>query len=132
MIQKLLSLKKNLTDHNHDKNITTPELNTLAADVFNARLTQSNLITHIDFDAKLSSVNRKITANKSKYLLVENELKKLKLFNWDFLIGKIPLAEDGTQNYLVFQPMHRYFKTIAGVGNDSYNYYWKLKGLLFY
>ena len=119
MIQKLLSLKKNLTDHNHDKNITTPELNTLAADVFNARLTQSNLITHIDFDAKLSSVNRKITANKSKYLLVENELKKLKLFNWDFLIGKIPLAEDGTQNYLVFQPMHRYFKTIAGVGNDS-------------
>ena len=33
MIQKLLRLKKNLTDHNHDKNITTPELNTLAADV---------------------------------------------------------------------------------------------------
>ena len=25
--------------------------------------------------------------------------------------------------------MHRYFKTIAGVGNDSYIHYWKSKGL---
>ena len=35
--QKLVSLKKKLTDHNHDKYITTPEFNTLAVDVFNAR-----------------------------------------------------------------------------------------------
>ena len=34
--QKLVSLKKKLTDHNHDKYITTPEFNTLAVDVFNA------------------------------------------------------------------------------------------------
>ena len=25
--------------------------------------------------------------------------------------------------------MHKYFKTIAGVGNGSYIYYWKSKGL---
>ena len=31
-----------------------------------------------DFDSNLSSLNRKITANKSINLLVENELKKLK------------------------------------------------------
>ena len=30
-------LEKKLTDHNHDKYITTPEFNTLAASVFNAR-----------------------------------------------------------------------------------------------
>ena len=30
-------LEKKLTDHNHDKHITTPEFNTLAASVFNAR-----------------------------------------------------------------------------------------------
>ena len=75
MTQKSVSLKKKLTDHNHDKYITTPEFNTLAADVFNARLAQANLITKTDFDAKLSSLNRKITSNKSKHLLVENELK---------------------------------------------------------
>ena len=41
---KISELEKKLTDHNHDKYITTPELNTLAGDVFNARLTQANLI----------------------------------------------------------------------------------------
>ena len=61
---KISELKKKVTDHNHDKYITTPEFNTLAADVFNARLTQANLKTKIDFHAKLSSVNRKITSNK--------------------------------------------------------------------
>ena len=60
---KISELEKKLTDHNHDKYITTPEFNTLAADVFNARLAQANLITKTDFDAKLSSLNRKITAN---------------------------------------------------------------------
>ena len=33
MTQKLVSLKKKLTDHNHKKYISTPEFNTLAADV---------------------------------------------------------------------------------------------------
>ena len=41
---KISELEKKLTDHNQDKYITTPELNALAADVFNARLTQTNLI----------------------------------------------------------------------------------------
>ena len=74
----ITEIEKKLTDHNHDKYITTPEFNTLAADVFNARLAQANLITKTDFDAKLSSLSRKITANKTKYSLIENELKKLK------------------------------------------------------
>ena len=55
---KITEIEKKLTDHNHDKYITTPEFNTLAADVFNARLAQANLITKTDFDAKLSSLNR--------------------------------------------------------------------------
>ena len=126
---KISELEKKLTDHNHDKYITTPEFNTLIADVFNARLAQANLITKTDFDAKLSSLNRKITSNKTKHLLVENELNKLKTFDSGYFIGKSHFEEDGTQNYLVFQPMYRYFKIIAGVGNGSYIYYWKSKGL---
>ena len=78
---KISQLEKTLTDHNHDKNITTPEFNTLAASVFNARLTHANLTAKTDFDAKLSSLTRKITSNKSKHLLAENELKKLKTFD---------------------------------------------------
>ena len=41
---KISELGKKLTDHSHDKYITTPEFNTLAASVFNARLAQANLI----------------------------------------------------------------------------------------
>ena len=67
---KITEIENKLTDHKYDKLIiiTTPEFNTLAADVFNvcARLAQANLITKTDFDAKLSRLNRKITENKSK------------------------------------------------------------------
>ena len=55
-----------------------------------------------DFDAKLSRLDRKITSNKSKRFLVENELKKLKTFDSSYCIGKSRFEEDGTQNYLVF------------------------------
>ena len=47
-----------------ENKIPSAEFNKLAADVFNARLAQANLITKTDFDAKLSSLNRKITQNK--------------------------------------------------------------------
>ena len=49
---KISELENKLTEHNHDKYITTPEFNTLAASVFNARLAQANLITKTDFDEK--------------------------------------------------------------------------------
>ena len=83
-------------------------------------------MTKADFDAKLSNINRKITTNKSKNLLVENELKKLKTFDSSYFIGKSHFEEDGTQNYLVFQPLSKYFKVIA---NIDYVSSWKSKGL---
>ena len=97
----------------------------MAASVFNARLAQTNLIPKADLDAKLSSLNRKITSNKSKHLLVENELKKLKTFDSSYFKVKNYFEEDGTQNYLIFQPKYRYFKRIADVGSGDYIYYWK-------
>ena len=54
-------------------------------------------------------------------------MKKLKTFDSSYFIGKSHFEEDGTQNYLVFQPKYRYFKRIAGVGNDNYIYYWQSK-----
>ena len=52
---KVTETENKLTKHNHHKYIDTSEFNKLAADVFNARLAQVNLITNI-----------KITNNKSK------------------------------------------------------------------
>ena len=50
---------------------------------------------------KLSSLSRKITSNKSKHFLVENQLKKLKTFDSSYFIGKSHFEENCAQNYLV-------------------------------
>ena len=76
-------------------NILT-DFNKLTADVFNARLAQANLIKNADFNAKLSSLDRKIIANKSKHLLAENESIKLKTFDSSYFIGNSYFKEDGT------------------------------------
>ena len=86
------------------------------------------MITKTDFDAKLSSLNRKITKNKSKHLLVENELNKLKTFDPSYFIGKSHFEEDVIQNCLVFQPIISYFK-VNTITNTDYVSSWKSKGL---
>ena len=85
------------------------------------------MATKTDFDAKLSSLNRKITSNKTRHLLVENKLKKLKTFDLSNFIEKSHFDEDGAQNYLVFQTVSRCFKTVSA--NDSNIISWKSKGL---
>ena len=85
--------------------------------------------TKTDFDAKLSSLNRKITKYKSKHLLVDNELNKLKTFDSGYFIGKKQnyyIILYYTQNYLVFQPMYRYFRLITNTSNILW---WQSKGL---
>ena len=68
----------------------------------------------------MSSLNRKITANESKHLLVENEFKKIKTFDSSYFRGKSHFVEkDGTENYLVFQTINRYFKVIASINYIS-------------
>ena len=84
------------------------------------------MIIKPDFDAKLSRINRKITENKTENVLVKNELNKLKTFDSSYFIGKSHFEEDGTQNYLVFQPLNKYFKVIT---NTDYISSWKSKGL---
>ena len=57
---KITEIEKKITDHNHDKYITTPEFNTLATNFFNARIAQANLVTKTDFDNKLSDHNKRL------------------------------------------------------------------------
>ena len=79
-----------------------------------------------DFDGKLKSLNQKINSNKTKYLLVENALKRLKTSDSIYFRGESHFKKDGTQRYLVFRPMYRHFKMRIGSGNI---YFWKSKGL---
>ena len=118
-----------VADHNHDEYITTPEFSKLAAEAFDARLKQGNVVTKTEFDDELKSLNQKINSNKTKHLLVENEFKKLQTCDSIYFRGKSHFEEGGTQNYLVFQSMYRYFKRVSAVGSGNYTYFWKSKGL---
>ena len=125
---KVTDIENKLNNHNHDKYIDTQEFNKLATDVFNSRIAQVNLIAKTELGAKLSRLNQKITKNKAKHLPVKNELDKLKNFDSNYFIGKSHFDEDGAQNYLVFQPMVRYFK-VNTITNTSYVSSWESKGL---
>ena len=48
-----------------------------------------------------------MNSNKTKHLHVENESKKLEKFDVTYFRGKNYFDGDGTQNYLVFQPMYK-------------------------
>ena len=57
-------------------------------------------------------------------------MKRLKTFDSSYFICKSQGTwEDGTQKYLVFQPIYRYVKRIAEAGNDNCIYYSQSKGL---
>ena len=72
---KISEIGNKVTDHDHDKYVTTSEFNKLTTEKFNARLAQANLVTKTDFDAKLKIYNKKNNSNKRKHLFIENELK---------------------------------------------------------
>ena len=98
------------------------KINTLAANAFNARLAQANLITKTDFDANLSSLNKQITANKIKPFLNDNDLS--------YYRGKQYFDEgSGKQNYLVFLPTSKYFKLNSVVAVIDCVLLWQSKGL---
>ena len=73
-----------------------------------------------------SSLDSKIAANKTKNESIKIEIRKLKTLDLSYFIGKSHFEEDGTQNYLVFQPLNKYFKVIT---NTDYISSWKSKGL---
>ena len=96
---KITKIENKLNNYNYDKYITTPELNTLAADAFNARLARANLETKTYFNNTVSSLDGKIAANRAKDESMKNELKKLKTFDSSYFVGKSHFEEDGTQCY---------------------------------
>ena len=55
-------IKNKVSDHDHDKYITTSEFNKLAAESFKARLAQSHLVTKTGFGAELTSLDKRINS----------------------------------------------------------------------
>ena len=68
------------------------------------------------------SLNRKITGNKIKHFLNDNDLS--------YYRGKQYFDEgSGKQNYLVFLPMGKYFKLNSVVNTTDYVLSWQYKGI---
>ena len=115
-----------------------PDLSNLVKKTdFNTKVTEidgkipdvSNLVKNTDFDTRLKKICERVTKNKSKHLLVENELKILEKFDAAYFRDKNYFyGNDGAQNSLVFQVGEKYFKNNSG-SNSSKIEIWKPKGL---
>ena len=82
---------------------------------FNSKLAQANVITNRNVDSKI--------------IELENNIKKLRTFDSSYFRGKSHIEEDDTQNYLLFQPIFRYFKVNTITNVTNYVLSWKSEGL---
>ena len=123
MTQKLVKLKRRITDHDHRNNYNTKQkFNKLSRQIVGARLAQANLVsksdiasfvTKTDLDDKLKILNQKITSNKTKYVQAEkkitaltNKFEQISEELHNFLLGRMYFTgDDSYQNFLAFAPM---------------------------
>ena len=95
---KISKVENNIPDRS--KYITTQEFNKITSEDFAARLKQVNLVNKADFDNKLTSFNKRITSNYTKYLEFQKSLNSLitKDYNF-FFLGRIYFtSNDGSEN----------------------------------
>ena len=134
---KLNKIERKITDQDHsNKYINTPEFNKLTSENFIARLKQANLaskydianfVNKTDFDDKLKNLNKKITSDKTKHVLVRNELKNLQTIDSSLFIVKSYFNNKGSQLYLIFKPIYKTITTFSGLKDTISK--WESKGL---
>ena len=120
-----MKLKK-ITDHHHNKYITTPEFNKLTAENFAARLKQINLASKSDIDNFVKKTDfgnklRDVTSNKNELNELSKKVKAIsttgltkKLINTFILNGAKYFSLGIFQNYLLFIPTKKYIKYFSG------------------
>ena len=74
---------------NSSKYVATQEFNKLMAENFETRLKQADLVNKTDFDNKLTSLNKRITSIKRKYLEILMKLNPLVTKDYDFFLCRI-------------------------------------------
>ena len=65
----------------------------------------------------------------AKIIEIEKNIKKLQTFDLGYYRGKSHFKEDGIQNYLIFQPLFKYFKVNSIINVIDYVLSWQSKGL---
>ena len=89
-----MKLKNIITDNDHsnksNKYITAQEFNKLTSEKVTSRLAEAylsskndivNFVKRTGFDDEVKNLNKKVTSNKTKHVLAENEFKNLQTLN---------------------------------------------------
>ena len=120
---KITEIERKITDHNHDKYITTPEFTKFNAEIFYLRLKQAYLASKsdianfikkkkTDFDNKLKDVtsnkNELHELSKKVKAISTNELTKDLIDKFSILNGVKYFSLGIFLNYLVFIPVKKY------------------------
>ena len=113
------------------KYITTADYNKFTKDIVASSIKSKNLVDKSAIAGFISNakLNKKVAtlASKAELKAEKDKLIKLQAFDSSYFRGKSYFVDnDGTQNYLVFQSMYKYFKKIS---NTDYISEWKSKGL---
>ena len=81
------------------------------------RIKEKQLVDKSDIAGFINSsdLNRKVAtlATKAELEAEQDKTTKLEAFDSSYFVSKSYFEDDGTQNYLVFQPMDRYYKKIV-------------------
>ena len=85
---------------------------------------KNNYVSNFVLTSRLTNYAPHTNCNL-KILLLENKLDKYSFFN-SYFWCKSYFGDDGNQNYLIFQPMSRYWKFVTNSQNISS---WRSKGL---
>ena len=99
-------------------NISLRDYNKFTGEILNANIKEKGLVDKSDFsefiDKKIVTLATKTELKSGQYKIV-----KLQAFDSSYFIGTRYFENDGTQNYLVFQPVYRYFKNKANRNHTS-------------
>ena len=117
------SLNRKITQNKSKHVLVENELTTLKNKIPDV----SSLVKKTYYNTRVSAIDTKISSLDDKVTKNKNELKKLTEGIALFILGNLMFdADDGTQAYLIFQPVHKYTKITA---NTKFISEWKSKGL---
>ena len=114
---KISKIEKKITDHNHDKYITTPAFNKFTAKIFDLRLKRANLASKSDIanfvkKTDFDNILKDDTSNKNELNGVSKKVKAMPtkgstkdlIDKFSILNGAKYFSSGIFQNYLVFIP----------------------------
>ena len=100
-----------------------PNNNKFMPDILYAKIKDKSLVdkSALSGFTKNADLNKKDTtlATKAKLKTEKDKIITLQAFDSSYFCGKSYFEDDGTQNYLVFQPVYQYFKNIGNSGHIS-------------